>query len=131
MRVARWADRLAEFVEASRTRPFAWGSWDCCQFAAEAVLALTGIDHRAAFPTYATREEAEEIIGNLGGLDLLLSSVLGDAKPATRAQRGDLILGDFGDGLAVGLCLGVTSCAVSPRGLVFRPTRIAVAAWSV
>lgn len=131
MRVAHWADRMAEFVEAARTRPFEWGTWDCCQFAAEAVLALTGADHRTAFPTYASEQEALDLIAGHGGLESLLSTVLGDSKPPARAQRGDIVLADFGDGLAAGLCLGVSCCAVSPRGLVFKPTRIATAAWSV
>lgn len=131
MRVSDWPTVLVQKVEEWRYRPFEWGVSDCCQFAADVVLALTGTDHRAAFPQYGSREEAEAIIAQHGGMVGLLSSVLGEAKPVARAMRGDVIAADFGDGIAAGICLGVHSCAPGARGLIFRPTLSAVAAWGV
>jgi hypothetical protein len=131
MRVDNWPLILAEQVEAARLRPFAWGSWDCCQFAAETVLALTGVDYRDRFPLYQSADDAQILIAEHGGVQHLLSSVLGESKHPALAQRGDVVMGDFGDGLAAGICVGAHCCAVGQRGLVFMPMSRAVAAWSI
>lgn len=131
MRVDNWPLILAEKVEEWRFRSFDWAASDCCQFAAEVVLALTGIDYREQFPRYESRQEAEEILTGLGGVPALVTSVLGEAKHSAFAQRGDVVACDFGDGIAVGICLGVECCAPGPKGLVFRPTLTAVSAWSI
>lgn len=131
MRVSRWPDILAAKVEQWRGRALEFGVTDCCQFCADVVLALTGTDHRASFPAYASREEAGTILASRGGMAGLLTSVLGEPKPIAKAMRGDVVAADFGDGLAAGICIGVHCCAPGPKGLVFLPTAYAVAAWSV
>lgn len=132
-RAANWPLILAAKVEEWRARPMVWGSVDCCQFCADVAQALTtgGPDHRAMFPPYSTREEADAIIANEGGMHALLTRALGESKPVAWAMRGDVILADFGDGLAPGVCVGVMSCTTGPRGLVFIPTAQAIRAWSV
>lgn len=131
MRVANWPLVLAGKIDEWRARSFDWGASDCCQFAADIVLALTGIDHRASFSMYASREEAESILAQHGGMAGLISSALGESKAVAFAGRGDVVAADFGDGIAAGICLGAQCCAPGKRGLVFRPTVQAVAAWSV
>jgi hypothetical protein len=131
MRVTGWVDVLNDHIEAVRSRPFEWGVWDCCQFAAETVLAITGKDYREAFPTYQSRADAIVLIHTHGSVVELLSSVLGSWKHPAHAQRGDVVAADFGDGIAAGICLGVNSAAVGPAGLVFRPTETALAAWTI
>lgn len=131
MRVNQWPEVLDAKINEWRRRPFNWAGSNCCQFTADVVLALTGVDHRDAFPTYETKEQAESILADLGGVVALATLALGEPKPVTRAQRGDVVACDFGDGLAVGICLGVKCVAPGPRGLIERPTINAVAAWSV
>lgn len=129
-RVSNWPAALSAKVEEWRLRPFAYGSADCLQFAGDVVLALTGVDYRDQFPAYGSQEQAEAIMAG-GGVAGLLSGLFGLPKAAAQAMRGDIVLIDFGDGLAAGVCLGVVCCAPGPAGLVFRPTAQAVAAWSI
>jgi hypothetical protein len=44
-----WPQRLVAAIEAARGRPFSWGAMDCCLFAADVVLAMTGVDYAAGF----------------------------------------------------------------------------------
>ena len=123
-----WLDALHATVEQYRNHPQKWGNWDCCQFAAECVLAMTGVDYRSKFPLYQSEAEALEIIGEHGGMAGLLSSVLGPPVPVARAMRGDIV---ELPGNACAVCLGVMCAGTSPIGLRFRPTADALAAWSV
>ena len=43
-RLPDWPARLSELVTRAHALPFAWGSHDCCLWAADAVVALTGRD---------------------------------------------------------------------------------------
>lgn len=131
MRVANWATIFHQKLEEWRDCPFDWVTWNCLLFPAAMVLALTGIDHRDAFPAFATKEEALMVLQENGGIVALISSVLGDPKPPAFAQRGDVVACDFGDGLAAGICKGVNCVAPGPRGLIERPTLSAIAAWTV
>lgn len=131
MRLPDWPQRLAAKVEEWRFRPFKYGETDCLQFAAEAVEAVTGVDHRQAFPRYASEMQAGRILVRCRGVDGLITSVLGPAKPPAMAGRGDIVMGDFGNGLTAGVCVGVHCCSPGERGLEFRPTRTVISAWSV
>lgn len=130
-RVPNWPLLLNQRIDEWRSRPFQWGSGDCCQFVAEMVSALSGVDHRASFPPYSSQSEAEAIVARHGGMESLVSVALGKPKPAAWAQRGDVVLADFDEGPTCGICLGVVCCAPGARGLIFRPTAIATAAWTV
>jgi len=131
MRVTGWKQVLDERVEHWRTAPHVYGTTDCCQFCADIVLALVGVDYRMAFPIYASREEAEQVIAAEGGMIQMLTSVMGPAKHVSQAMKGDLLAVDFGDGIAPAICLGLNCCTLGPAGLVFVQTRRAVAAWTV
>lgn len=131
MRVADRSIILVQKIEEWRHRAFEWATADCCQFTADVAYALTGVDYRSRFPRYSSKEEAEEIIARYGGMVELISDVLGDPVPVAFARRGDVIAADFGAGIAAGVCTGVQSCTPGPRGLLFRPTLSAVAAWRV
>ena len=49
-RTTHWATReLHDFLESSATKSFQWGVHDCCLFAADAILAMTGADIADAF----------------------------------------------------------------------------------
>ena len=58
MRRADWPERLAEFIEARRLEPFAWGKNDCALFAADAVNLLIGVDYAESLRGYTTERGA-------------------------------------------------------------------------
>jgi hypothetical protein len=92
MRLPDWEDRLNALIEEREREPFRWGSHDCALWGADVVLALTGIDHGAAFRgKYDDREGAAAALREFGAgtvvrtFDAHLDRVL---KPF--AGRGDL-----------------------------------------
>jgi hypothetical protein len=131
MRVSDWTIRLACEVEAAALKTFAWGEWDCCQFAASIVATLTGRDPRDIFPAYTAESEALRIINDAGGMDALITQALGEPKPRSFAQRGDIVLCDFGRGPQPAVCLGVWCVAPGAVGLEKRLTDNATLAWAV
>lgn len=132
-RLPDWPARLDAAIEAARARPFAWGSMDCCLFAADVVHALTGEDHAAAFRgRYASRREAVALLATLGGLEAVLTSVLGPRlAQARQAQRGDVVLTRTPGGPAVGVCCGARAAFAAPTGLTFLPPSAWASAWRV
>jgi len=130
-----WPERLAAHVEARRDVPFAWGSQDCCSFAADAVQAMTGRDwlapHRGQYQDAAS---AEAIMGD-AGLETLVAGLLasfgaGDCPPGF-AQRGDLALVLSGNELTLGVVLGEVVAAPGLRRLAFVPRTAIRRGWSV
>lgn len=133
MRRHDWPERLAEFIEARRHAPFAWGLNDCASFAADAAaeqrwddpLAELRNDRRGALA--ALRYEHE-----IGGMRAALTRALGEPKAVTLACRGDVLLfvNDEGrDTLAV--CLGEQMAGPGVERLAFAPLPSDAAAWSV
>lgn len=43
-RLPNWERHLTALIRRSRNRPFKWGSFDCCGFAADGVVAVAGFD---------------------------------------------------------------------------------------
>ena len=129
MRHDHWPSRLAEYVEAKRYTPFAWGTNDCCTFAAEAVQAMTGV--LPALPSYSNEREAMRAMRDLGGVREAVTRLF---EPTTvqHAQRGDLLLVRQPDGREMlAVALGLHWCAPGEAGLVFGPQLEAELAWRV
>ena len=64
-----WPQRLAAYLETRQFAPFVWGSNDCCRFAADGVLAMTGHDYIAAYRhQYTTPLQASRLIKKQDGL---------------------------------------------------------------
>lgn len=118
---------LIAFIETHRDKSFEWATWDCCQFVGQWIYELTGKDYRAGF-SYSSEAQARELLGSSGGLIALVSSFL---KPihVSRAMKGDIVLANDASGAALGICLGVNSAHVGPKGLVYFPTEHSLAAW--
>lgn len=132
-RINEWPEALSATVDAYRSRPHEWGRSDCCQFAAECILAMTGTDLREQFQPYADEDEAQSIIEDCGGVAGLVSLVLGDPKHVSRAQVGDVVAYASPEGESVGICLGVNTVSMNAAAgkLVYWPTLRGIAAWSV
>lgn len=132
-RVGNWQGVLYEQLAAAAAMPFSWDGWTCFDFAATVYVALTGkADPRVAFGTYATEREAVVAMARAGGPAAILTSVLGEplGHPAL-AQRGDIVLGDFGVGDQPAVCAGFYSFAPGAAGLLSVKTLSASAAWAV
>lgn len=137
-RITKWQSALGEFLKQSSGARFAWGSHDCCIFAADAVRAITDVDVAESFRGYATKDEAREILKARGGIEGLADSValeysLPERTPAS-AQRGDVVLvrGGMFNMTALGfLALNSQPAVVSGRGWRYVPRDNIVRAWGI
>lgn len=131
-RFENWPTLLAFYVDSRRSEPFAWGSNDCCLFAADWVLIATGHDIAASFRgTYSGPLEATRIIREAGGIENLLATHAPDLRriSAKQAGRGDLVLRAFRNGPTLGINLGGFDCFVAKEGLAFVPLDETATCW--
>jgi len=112
---------LAQFLRESQNRPFAWGEWDCCLFAADAVQAQTGIDYAADYrDSYTTASGALRALKRHGHNTIrdAISAQLGEPLPAALCQRGDVVLVEVNDGeLAAGILYAGCVCVLRDTGI--------------
>lgn len=108
-RTEGWEKRLAELVRARERTPFAWGSFDCALFGADAVRAQTGEDPAAAYRgRYSTKRGAYAALRRIcgGGVaEAVEANGWPEITPAL-ARRGDVGLTGTPEGDAVVVCLG-------------------------
>lgn len=130
-RIDGWPEALADFIESRRFTPFSWGANDCCLFACDAALAITGTDIAAAYRgTYDSALSAARVVEAGGGIDGIMDTLLPRVDPAF-AQRGDLVIVDGQHGPTLAVCLGAVIAATGEDGLAFFPANAATAAWKV
>lgn len=130
-RIREWQSALADLIGARMTAPFAWGSHDCCLFAADCVQAITGFDPAAdARGTYDDERSAARVLKKLGGLEQIAATRCGPEIPPAAARVGDVVLGKV-DRECLGVCTGETWHAPSADGLAARPMAEALKAWRV
>lgn len=127
-----WPKLLAQFIEARRAQPFAWGSNDCCIFAADWVEICTGEDYAKSWRgRYSSAIGAVRFLDQAGGLEALVDA-LGLQRVAPQlAGRGDIIAQEAGRGVTLGICLGVTTAFAAKTGLVFGPITNVETAWKI
>jgi hypothetical protein len=117
-----WPDLLAAYIESKRSEPFAWGSNDCCLFAADWVQIATGHDIAAQWRgSYTTALGARRALDEGGGIGRLVEQAGGIRIETSLAQRGDLVAQDFPVGIALGICVGTLAAFVSRDGIEFVP----------
>lgn len=132
MRCSNWPSKLAAFIEGRRFVPFAWSTNDCCTFAADWILILTGVDHAAEYRgTYSSALGAGRILAERGGLEAIAAAAGYTAIPPAFASRGDLVLFDMPDGPTLGVCAGKHSVFAGEAGAVSQPTANCRLAWRV
>lgn len=98
-RLADWPQRLAAFFADAQTKEFAYGTFDCCVFASNAVYAMTGIDMMHNFRgRYHDPDDIAALLAqeNAPHLIALIRRVLHQNQlrlvAQGFAQRGDLAL---------------------------------------
>lgn len=128
MRVEHWESRLAEQITLAQNKPFQWGEHDCCLWAADTVLAITEVDHMAAFRgKYKSERGAMRLMKKkYNSLNEAVSALLPSVS-VKMAQRGDVVSHNG----ALGICSGINSFFVSPSGLLAVKTLKCDAAWRV
>ena len=128
-RLPDWQARLGALLDARRTMPFAWGSNDCCLFAADCVQAVTGIDPALGLRQYNDAAGAARMLARLGGVRGAGNALLGVSVGALFARVGDIGEVQVGQREALGVCNGDGWLAVGEVGLVALPLSNAVRAW--
>lgn len=100
-----WQTKLATYITQNQERPFEWGDFDCCLFAADCVQAMTGEDPAADFRgRYKTKLGAAKALKRIGAGDLesTLDKILGEPIKE-HAQKGDICLVETEEGPAAGV----------------------------
>lgn len=131
-----WFDALTRFLAENRERPFRWGSFDCCLFAANVVREMTGTDPAAAYRgQYHTMLGAARVLkGSVLTMVESMAKQYGTFRfPSPREARpGDVVLGslDRGDTLGVVTPAHLAVFATT-AGLGDYPYSVVIHAWKV
>lgn len=144
-----WDARLHAAIEAARAKPFQWGVHDCCLFACDCVLAVTGVDMAAEGPNGSLRGTYDSLQGAVAAMKRICGAKepvtveqlvehfaarhgAREVKPAF-ARRHAVTLFDEPDlGPALGVCLGGVAAHLRPvEGLVYAPMRLVRRSWMV
>lgn len=91
MRYRDWTTRLSDVIKAALERPFSWGEFDCCIFAADCAVAVCGVDpaerYRGKYKTEAGAKRA--LKKTHGSLDAAWDACFTRVAPSF-IQRGDV-----------------------------------------
>ena len=135
-RKQNWPLLLSAFLRDRKDAAFIWGANDCLMFAADAVLALTGFDPAAQWRgRYSTKEEAEALLHEFGGVPGLITKGLGieGHDKVLKAKRGDVVMVSTDAGLAGGVIddRGTGIAVPTPEGNGWKrlPLSSAVKVW--
>lgn len=126
-RVTDWELRLDDAIRV--TGPFAWGSADCCMFAARVVKAITGAEFAERFH-YRDQFGARKILSRYGGVEGIATRFLGLPKEAALARRGDVVLVQTPKSM-LAICAGHVIAAQGKAGVEWLPLSAALKAWTV
>lgn len=115
-----WEDRLHECVRGRYGLEPDWGTNDCMTWAADCVLAQTGVDTLAAYRgKYKTARGALKALRQIDKVELpieLMDLLWGPRCHISEAKLGDLVVTTLGEpfdmGPTVGLCYGQRSLFV-------------------
>lgn len=130
-RLHDWQMRFAEFARGRRNEPFAWGSNDCCVFAADCVEAITGEDPAKGLRGYSTALQAARIVKAHGGMAGFVTARIGPSIPPLMANVGDLVLVEINGRDTLTVCNGSNVIGPGHSGMVCCGMGLAKAAWRV
>ena len=133
VRLPDWPMRLDALVFGRLMTPFAWGNNDCALFAADCVLAMTGVDLAAGLRSLGARA-AMRLLQRHGGMVQLIPEALRPLPRVADATEGDIALlpADRRGRMALAVCTrGDRVLAPGRAGLMIAPRTGAVRAWRV
>lgn len=126
-----WRERFDALVAERMHTPYAWGEHDCCLWTADSVLAVSGVDHAAAWRgTYADAAGGARLLAELGGLSAL-AAMAGDPILPLMAAVGDIGIVEHGGRQSLAVCTGDCWLLAATHGLAVKPFDAATAAWRV
>lgn len=143
IRVQHWDTRAYhDFLMARAHTPFAWATNDCAMFAADGVLAITGVDIAADFRgKYSTEAQALAAIESIAGGSTIADAAawcaakhdMAEWPHALLARRGDLVVAADSGRLIAGLVHlnGREIVAPGDRGLMLLPLSAVQRSWHV
>ncbi len=133
MRKQNWPELLNDFIKRDHT--FDWHTCNCALFAADSVLAITGVDFGADYRGPKTKRGMIAKLARVcgGGVEDAVTRELGkQMSNPLMAGRGDVVSYDFGEGPALGVCLGSKAVFISESdGLVYVPSKLWSKSWRV
>ena len=118
-------------LNAWERQPFEYGTSDCVQFVRFVVQQLTGKDYIPDY-VYDSEQAAERIIADAGGLEPLVTSVLG--KPTTFIDAlpdGSPVLLQFGRQHIMGIKLDPDAVCISTNGMLRVSSGHVTKGWSL
>lgn len=131
MRLIDWQVRLSTLAQERSDRPFEWGANDCCLFAADAVLAMTGRDYAAGFRGYNSAAGAMRHVEAEGGMQAIASRALGPPVLPGFAAVGDVVLVNNAGRELLAICNGGTAISPGESGLTAHAMTEAVVCWKI
>jgi hypothetical protein len=135
-RIDNWPKHLQAFLDERRAMPFAWGSNDCCLFAADCIKVLTGLDLAEDLRgTYDSDLSAARVLKEFEGVEQIAVTRCAEhgfsEVPVSFAQRGDLLLVVTERGPTLAICTGIRCTAPTESGRVETPTLEASRCWHI
>lgn len=127
-RLPNWPERMRALIAQRLHAPFQWGVNDCALFAADAVLAQTGIDFAEDLRGLNARQAMRALRAH-GGLSALATRALGE--PGIEARPGDIVLIENCGRALLAVFNGRLALAPGATGLVGMPPTSARAVWRV
>lgn len=126
-RLPNWQFKLTAFIESRRWTPFGWGVNDCCLFACDGALAITGTDFAADYRgRYKTALGAKRLLMRNGAKTVsdLAENFAVHGKlhriDIRCAQRGDFVTFHEAQFHALGICLGEVGAFLKEKGVAFK-----------
>ena len=95
MRLHDWPERLSAAIAAAAGTPFDYGQHDCCLFAADCVLAVTGVDLAADWRGRYGTEASGLKLAKVRSVAQLAGRYFQEVEPVF-AHRGDLAVAPLG-----------------------------------
>lgn len=133
-----WPLRLEKFLAEAEQKTFEWGSFDCCLFSCDAVLATTGVDLAAGFRgQYSSELGAAKLLTRYRGVPGVAWKIAAEhgilEVPVLMAQRGDVVMIDSPLGPTLGIVglHGHKAKFITPEGLKDYPVGDCTKAWRI
>jgi len=132
-----WENRLTQYIEEMRDKPFKRGSHDCALFAGNCIDLMTGRDTTSEFRRpYKNRKEAMTLLKTLGydNLEAVATAKLGEPLSNINfAGRGDCVTVPCKEGIALAIVetSGKRAVTTGKGGLEYYPAKDWLKAWKV